>query len=179
MTLAKQHHQRGFTLIELLIVIGIIGILATLAVVSLTSAQQRARDAKRVSDLANMRNALEVYWSQYATYPTDATTWTDLGSKLKALNPIPVDPDHVAKSTAYTYIFEKNGGDKYFIATDLEDPKNLALAQDVDDAVPVLQEGETCVAIDSVNGMVENFSTFDCTGADQTIYCLSGDATAQ
>lgn len=177
MLATKRNRLKGFTLIELLIVIGIIGILATLAVVSLTTAQQRARDAKRISDIGSIRNALEVYWSQYATYPTDARDWTTLGSKLKAINPMPVDSDHVSKSTPYTYIFEKNGGDKYFIAADLEDPKNVALAQDVDGNVPVTQEGENWAAINSVTGAVD--SNFDCTGTDNSVYCLSGDATGQ
>lgn len=171
----------GFTLIELLIVIGIIGILATLAVVSLTSAQQTARDAKRITDIGQIRNALELYWSQYATYPTtDLSDWSSLGDALTAISPMPVDPDHVSKSTAYWYIFEKSSGDKYFVAADLEDPKHQALQQDDDGTVPVHQTGEEWVAINSIDGTVGDFTAFDCTGTDdESVYCLSGDVAAQ
>lgn len=179
MDFIKKKDSRGFTLIELLIVIGIIGILATLATVSLVSTQQKARDAKRVSDVGSIRNALEVYWSQYATYPTNVNNWQDLGGQLKSLNPTPVDPDHVSKSAAYTYIVETTRGDKFYIAADLEDENNLALAQDIDENVPTVQEGENWIAINSVTGKVQSFGTFDCTGADNSVYCLAGDAAAQ
>lgn len=51
----------GFTLVELLVVITIIGILSTAAVVNLRTAKAKARDARRLSDIAQIRKALEVY----------------------------------------------------------------------------------------------------------------------
>lgn len=60
---------KGFTLIELLVVIAIIGILSTLAIIALSSARQKARDAKRVTDIAQISKALELYYSDNNTYP--------------------------------------------------------------------------------------------------------------
>ena len=63
----KKH--RGFTLIELLVVIAIIGILAAFAMVSLGGARTKARDAKRVSDMRQVMQALEMYYSDNNAYP--------------------------------------------------------------------------------------------------------------
>ncbi len=54
--------KKGFTLIELLVVIAIIGILSTIGLVALNGAREKARDAQRVSDLAQFRTALSLYY---------------------------------------------------------------------------------------------------------------------
>lgn len=61
--------QNGFTLIELLVVIAVIGILASVVMASLNSARGKARDAKRVSDMQQMRTALELYYADNGSYP--------------------------------------------------------------------------------------------------------------
>ena len=63
--------KKGFTLIELLVVISIIVILITIGMTSLATAQKKGRDAKRKSDLREIKNALEQYFTicGYA-YPT-------------------------------------------------------------------------------------------------------------
>jgi prepilin-type N-terminal cleavage/methylation domain-containing protein len=65
----KKYNQNGFTLIELLVVITIIGLLSSLAVVSLNSARIKARDALRKADMAQMRTAVNLYYSDYNKYP--------------------------------------------------------------------------------------------------------------
>ena len=62
-------NKKGFTLIELLVVIAIIGILATIGLDSFISAQARSRDAKRKSDLKEIGSALELFYSDYGSYP--------------------------------------------------------------------------------------------------------------
>ena len=61
--------QRGFSLIELLIVVGILVLLAIISVVALNDQQAKARDAKRISDVRQIRTALEFYSSDENEYP--------------------------------------------------------------------------------------------------------------
>ncbi len=70
--------NRGFTLIELLVVIAIIGLLSTLAVVALNSARAKSRDSKRVADVKQMQTALELYFADNNSYPSQ-TAATVLG----------------------------------------------------------------------------------------------------
>lgn len=61
--------RKGFTIIELLVVIAIIGLLASIILASLNSARKRARDARRYADLAQIANALEMYYDDHNSYP--------------------------------------------------------------------------------------------------------------
>ena len=62
--------EKGFTLVELLVVIAIIGVLATLLLLQLGGARGKARDAKRISDISQIRTALEQYFDDNSgTYP--------------------------------------------------------------------------------------------------------------
>ena len=70
--------NRGFSLLELLVVIGIIAILTALGTVSFTTAQKKSRDSKARSDLKEIQNALETYYSINGDYPLTA----DIGSDL-------------------------------------------------------------------------------------------------
>lgn len=53
-------NKKGFTLIELLVVIAIIGILASIVLVSLNSARNKGYDTQIKSDLAQIRNTVEL-----------------------------------------------------------------------------------------------------------------------
>lgn len=63
--------KKGFTLIELLVVIGIIGILVAVAIPNFLSARQRAVDSRTKSEMAELKNALRLYYNDYAGYPGD------------------------------------------------------------------------------------------------------------
>lgn len=65
----------GFTLIELLIVVSIISILSSLVMFSVNIAGSRSREVVRRSDLKQIHNALESYFTEYDSYPSTGGTW--------------------------------------------------------------------------------------------------------
>ena len=61
----------GFTLVELLIVVVILGILAAIAIPQFNAATAESKEANIMSNLATLRQAIEVYKLQHDdTYPT-------------------------------------------------------------------------------------------------------------
>ncbi|MCX6793055.1 MAG: prepilin-type N-terminal cleavage/methylation domain-containing protein [Candidatus Falkowbacteria bacterium] len=74
------NRKSGFTLIELLVVIAIIGVLSTMAIIALGNARAKARDSKRVADIKQISTALELYYSDYNSYPTIITPGNSLAS---------------------------------------------------------------------------------------------------
>ncbi|MFA6170941.1 MAG: prepilin-type N-terminal cleavage/methylation domain-containing protein [Patescibacteria group bacterium] len=103
----------GFTLIELLVVISIIGFLSTLGVVNLKNAREKARDTTRLSDLKQLKNAMEMYFNDNRQYPPSAQTGIiGIGGTIDAslrpyLQKTPIDPlgssDTPANSVHFYY----------------------------------------------------------------------------
>lgn len=93
--------QKGFTLVELLVVISIISILVTVIAGGFRSSQARGRDVQRKSDLKQVANSLELYFSDYGKYP-DTLPWgaefTD--GKTVYFKLVPTDP---ISSLSYFY----------------------------------------------------------------------------
>lgn len=115
--------QRGFTLIELLVVIAIIGILSSVVLASLNSARQKGRDAKRVSDISQLKLALELYFDSNRQYPTATTSLVP--------NYIPVWPvSPIAGDDGYGYTASGTTG--YVLSAELEDTGHVVLTGDRD-----------------------------------------------
>ncbi len=107
---------RGFTLIELLVVIAIIGILSAVVLASLSTARARGRDAQRLSQMTQIRSALEGQYAALGTYPThpgveglcnanNVTNWIGSMNQLVAggyLSSVPKDP---IESSDYCYLY--------------------------------------------------------------------------
>lgn len=74
---SHRHHLRGFTLIELLVVIVIIGLLTSVATTSYSRAQLNARDNARKTNISNLAQAVETYFSMNKTYPGKRNTDLD------------------------------------------------------------------------------------------------------
>ena len=59
----KYFHPKGFTLLELVVVIAILGILLSIGFVFYQRALANARDQQRITDLSNVKIALEQYFA--------------------------------------------------------------------------------------------------------------------
>jgi type II secretion system protein G len=109
-----KNREKGFTLIELLVVVAIIGILASTILVSLGSARAKARDARRVSDISQLKNALELYFSTYGRYPKSAefAKGTDTATE-KYMSPsyMPNMPTDPLSGVSYSYAAYKLAND--------------------------------------------------------------------
>ena len=80
-------------MIELLIVITIIGILVVVFLPTITSGPARARDAQRVSDVADISNAVEMFNQDHEAYPNTSGAWVPLET--------PSDNDDITAIAAY------------------------------------------------------------------------------
>ncbi len=77
----KRNERSGFTLVELLIVVVILGILAAVVIPQFSSASTEAREAAVMTDLAAIRNAIELYRVQHKdAYP--GPLWADVENQL-------------------------------------------------------------------------------------------------
>jgi len=78
-----RRNQSGFTLVELLIVVIILGILAAVVIPQFNTAAAESKEAALASNLATIRQAIELYKVQHndafpgATIVTQLTTQTD------------------------------------------------------------------------------------------------------
>lgn len=135
-------NREGFTLIELLVVIGSIGILAALVILAINPAemQRKARDATRMSDLTNLRKAIELALangtvslrgstSVYFSADSSATRDTDTSANYigvqvdKYLPILPDDPLHIPLSSAEVTVVNAStpvtkDNMRYFFASD-------------------------------------------------------------
>jgi len=111
-----QNTQRGFTLIELLVVIAIIGILSSIVLASLSHARTKAKDTRRISDMEQIRIALEMFFVDKGHYPGNSVEGvSNLGEQigddngpieqaLSAYLPsLPKDPRHDGSIYFYSY----------------------------------------------------------------------------
>ena len=62
--------EKGFTLIEILVVVAIIGLLSSIVMAALSTARVKARDSRRLSDILQIKKALELYYLNNNTYPS-------------------------------------------------------------------------------------------------------------
>lgn len=81
--ITKNQKQQGFNLIELLLIIAVLIVLVLISVWALAGQRTRARDAKRISDIRQIRTALELYKINEGEYPLVANALV-LGSAQAA-----------------------------------------------------------------------------------------------
>ncbi|HZL99251.1 MAG TPA: type II secretion system protein [Planctomycetota bacterium] len=134
MSKTTRRNQSGFTLVELLIVVIILGILAAVVIPQFNTAAAESKEAALASNLATIRQAVELYKVQHNdTFPsasivTQLTTTTDVtgasGTKYGPYirNQFPANPisgnNAVDASTAMTTApTDQTGGWRYAPAT--------------------------------------------------------------
>jgi prepilin-type N-terminal cleavage/methylation domain-containing protein len=100
----QSQKTKGFTLIELIVVIAIIGLLASIVFASLKTVRVKARDAQRISNLEQIKIALNLYASNNnGSFPTGGYftswsgcqdhSWQDLATILHPyISTLPLDP---------------------------------------------------------------------------------------
>jgi general secretion pathway protein G len=121
----SNRQQGGFTLVELLIVVIILGILAAVVIPQFNSAANESKEAALASNLATVRQAIEMYKVQHDdTFPdgdTDfvlqltGTTGMDGDSSGSTYGPylrnaLPKEPFSGINTVIYTGVVDNAGG---------------------------------------------------------------------
>ena len=65
------NYKKGFTLIEILVVVSIIGIIAAVIITNLNSAKDKAVGIKSITELDQLKKALELYRNDNGKYPAE------------------------------------------------------------------------------------------------------------
>jgi len=162
----SQSGSRGFTLIEILIVVAIIAILASVVLVGLGPVEQSGRDARRISDLSEIQNGLELYFTKLGHYPIiDEGPWSaemqlDLPSAKVGVTAVPGDP---SKNRSYQYWYSP-GGASYILGATLENPANAVFVS----YTPLSVTGYTAVTGANEASIVPQ----DCAGSSTGNYCI-------
>lgn len=101
--------RKGFTTMELLIVIALIGILATIIILFVNSARAKGRDAQRMSDIEQIRTAIELYIIDNGVAPDmfavdKESSWNNLSALLVPtyIPTLPIDPCGLSPSCTTT-----------------------------------------------------------------------------
>jgi general secretion pathway protein G len=87
----RMHARRlyGFTLVELVVVILVLGIIAAVVAPRMFDTADDARENVTKKNLAVIRDALELYKSEFGEYPDKSNVGTDLGDFIRGPFPAP------------------------------------------------------------------------------------------
>ena len=124
--------SKGFTLVELLVVIAIIGVLSSLVLLQLGTARAKARDAKRISDINQLRVAIELYLDDNSgVYPTTLTVGS--GGTLTPYMSSPTIPTDPVTGNRYFYSYNPATTPiRFHLWSELERPNQGAFRSDAD-----------------------------------------------
>lgn len=110
--------RKGFTLMELMIAVTIIGILAGIASYKMAELTEKSKQGYMKGQLANIRSALNIYYSDNSSYPVD-----DLSSLMpkymermphtKTVNAAHPDNDTVTTGDSISSAMSDHGGWAY------------------------------------------------------------------
>lgn len=136
---------KGFTLVELLIVIAIVGILTAIMITNFSQTKAKSRDGKRISDIANIQLAIDLFFDRCNGFPTDTNNGIFNGSNAitfpyqcpgqatinlsNYISSIPKDPN----GSGYLYVASGANVD-YILRATLE-TSHSALSDDLDGTI--------------------------------------------
>lgn len=147
--------SQGFTLVELLLAMVVLGVLTSVVAIAINPAQRlaQARDSKRISDLKQIAEALEAYFTVNRFYPLPTCTFNSWERSEKAgnqgdcsgnkaefmeyltegswLKRVPLDPLHFKDNPLWGYLYTASPDGKHFcLLAHLEDSSNQILTND-------------------------------------------------
>lgn len=124
--------RSGFSLIELVVVITILTIIAGIALPQYSQFSAKAQDSRRVSDLVAVEKALDLYFTQFGTYPTTGGEWRGdapsygghgygatgyiPGLVPDYIKELPRDPDPSRPTAGQGYLYRSDGVNYKFLA---------------------------------------------------------------
>jgi len=103
--------QSAFTLIELLVVLLLISILASIVTPIVTKSIDRAKESTLKENLLVMRKALDDYYADKGTYPTELSALAE----DKYIRKIPIDPITEQSDTWQTELSDSEEGESGII----------------------------------------------------------------
>jgi len=109
----------GFTILELLISVAIIALLSSIILFGISTIKEKSRDARRMSDVKQIQNALNLYFTSHNTFPVFPAEITITGDDAfsllleneKTIPAIPTDP--MPTFGSYKYQSNSVGTDFY------------------------------------------------------------------
>lgn len=166
--ITRTRYHQGFTLIELLVVIAIIGLLASIVMASLGSSRSKGRDAARISEIKQIKYALELYYDKFNQYPTCLTAGGSCTTLLSTSGFMPRIPTDPSNGIGYTYAATGSGATctGYHLGVSLENKTSLTLTTDSD----ALSTVGICT------GSAANFSGISFTAAGAACNTTAGTA---
>lgn len=136
--------RNGFTLIEVLIVVAIIGILTTILIANYNQARENSRDKIRRSELKELQLAIELYKSQYSSYPPDLTALVPT-----FVASVPTDP------SGGSYTFNSNSTSYKLMTSNVE---SLFITSFDDEFARCPRQGVNCPSVASIQSTYAVYS---------------------
>ncbi|MGB4420538.1 MAG: prepilin-type N-terminal cleavage/methylation domain-containing protein [Candidatus Saccharimonadales bacterium] len=112
-SLNNKYHQQlikrtAFTIVELLIVIVVIGVLAAITIISYSNITNKSKEVSLQSDLSDSKTKLQMYYSDYGSYPTEMSG-PDTQGKLCPSAPTATIDDNYCLIPSSGNVFEYSG----------------------------------------------------------------------
>jgi prepilin-type N-terminal cleavage/methylation domain-containing protein len=166
--------KQGFTLIEMAMVLVIIGILVGLVLRNLGGQTSTARDTRRVADLGNVSNALSLYMTKFARYPT-SSNYENLMQELKGKGILSSEIKDPGPGKKYGYVACSSTGAgegaHFILAAVLENSTSQAPNLYSNALNPVPGDWYCNIGSQQLGGGVTWIATSQCA-TDQNLLCM-------